>query len=120
MKTAAKLIILLCIPLLFLSSAWVKLTLIRPAQISVPLHIQKLVVLDRTIPIDDRRNMIEEVLTGEIMRQDEQGIQHTMSGIVELTLNAPRFTIERATEKYIGETSGINPKNDEDKNNPQI
>jgi hypothetical protein len=40
------------------------------------------------------------------MRQDEQGIQHTMSGIVELTLNSPRFTIERATEKYIGETSG--------------
>jgi len=40
------------------------------------------------------------------MKQDEQAIQHTIEGIVNTTLNAPRFVIKRATEKYIGETSG--------------
>lgn len=106
MKKAVKLLILVSLPLILMSSAWVRLTLIQPAQLSLPQHIQKLVVLDRTIAKDERRNMFEEVLTGEFMRQDEQGIQHTMNGIVDVTLNAPRFTIERATEQYIGETSG--------------
>jgi len=106
MNRALKIIILLGLPIFFVSSAWVKLTLLRPAQISVSQHIQKLVVLDRTIPEDERANMIEQVLTGEIMRQDEQAIQHTINGIVAVIQSAPRFTIERATERYIGETSG--------------
>jgi tetratricopeptide (TPR) repeat protein len=49
---------------------------------------------------------LEEVLTGEIMRQDEQAIQHTMDGLVSTIKNAPRFNIKYANEKYIGEASG--------------
>lgn len=106
MKKVIKILTLLCLSLLFISSAWVKLTLLSPADISVAHHIQHLVVLDRTIPEDERSNMIEQVLSGEIMRQDEQAIQYTINGIIEVIQNAPRFTVERATERYIGETSG--------------
>ncbi len=106
MKKAIRMIVIFSFTLLFISSAWVKLTLLSPADISVPQHIQKLLVLDRTLPKDERMNMIEQVLSGEIMRQDEQAVQHTINGIVAVTQNAPRFTIERATERYIGETSG--------------
>lgn len=106
MKKAIKLVIIPCLFFLFISSTWVRITLIRPADINVSQHIQTLVVLDRTLPKDKRRNMVEQVLTGEFMRQDEQAIQHTMEGIVSNVLNAPRFNITRATERYIGETSG--------------
>ena len=106
MKRIIQIITLFFLTLLFISSAWVKLTLIRPAAISVPHHVQNLIILDRTLPKDQNMNIVEEFLTGEIMRQDEQAIQHTIDGVVKTTLNAPRFYIKRSTEKYIGETSG--------------
>lgn len=98
--------ILITLLLLLTSSAWVKLTLIRPAIIDVPQKIKTIVILNRAQPEDDRANKIEEVLTGEIMRQDEQAIQQTMDGLVNTIKNAPRFNIKYANEKYIGETSG--------------
>jgi tetratricopeptide (TPR) repeat protein len=106
MKRIIRIVLLVGIVILTTSSAWVKLTLIRPAVISIPQKIQTIVVVNRALPKDERRNKLEEVLTGEIMRQDEQAIQQTMDGIINTIKNAPRFNIKYANEKYIGETSG--------------
>lgn len=106
MKHFLRTLLFFTILLLLTSSAWVKLTLIRPAVITVPQKIQTILVLNRSLPKDERANVIEEVLTGEIMRQDEQAIQQTIDGLVNTIKNAPRFNIKYANEKYIGETSG--------------
>lgn len=106
MKKITQTILSIGIILLFTSSAWVTLTLIRPAVINVPQKIQTIVVVNRALPKDERKNVIEEVLTGEVMRQDEQAIQQTIDGLVNTIKNAPRFDIKYANEKYIGETSG--------------
>ena len=74
MKRIIRIVLLVGIVILTTSSAWVKLTLIRPAVISIPQKIQTIVVVNRALPKDERRNKLEEVLTGEIMRQDEQAI----------------------------------------------
>ena len=93
------------------SSAWVKLTLLRPAVVSFPHDIQTVVIVDRTLPADERRNRVEEFLTGEVFRQDEQGVQHAIDGFVKTIQNSPRFKVEYSTDKLIGETSGtIFPK----------
>jgi tetratricopeptide (TPR) repeat protein len=92
--------------MLLTSSVWVKLTLIRPAVVDVPQKIKTIVIINRTLPKDTKANKIEEILTGEIMRQDEQAIQQTMDGLINTIKNAPRFNIKYANEKYIGETSG--------------
>jgi hypothetical protein len=106
MRKVIQTTMLLGLVVLLTSSAWVNLTLIRPSVINVPQKIQTLLILDRTLPKDDRKNKIEEVLTGEIMRQDEQAVQQTMEGLVNTIQNGPRFKVKYANEKYIGETSG--------------
>lgn len=92
--------------ILLSSSAWVRLTYLRPAVMTFPAEIQTLVIVDRTIPADERRNAVEEFLTGEFMRQDEQGVQQAIDGFVKTLHNAPRFKVEYSTDKLIGETSG--------------
>lgn len=93
--------------ILFCSSTSVKLTLLRPAVIDVPQHIKTLVIIDRTASPESRVNALEEVMTGELMRQDEQAAQNAIEGVVETIQNAPRFKIIRGTERYKGESSGM-------------
>ncbi len=106
MRRLKHFLILAAALMLLSSSAWVKLTLIRPAVVYVPSEIQTLVVVNRTLPKDDRSNKFEEILTGEFMRQDEQAVQHAIDGLVNTIKNGPKFSIKYANEKYIGETSG--------------
>jgi len=106
MKKIFKVFSLLAIVLLCTSSAWVNLTLIRPALINLPQNIQTLIVVDRTQAPDTRKNRTEEILTGEIMKQDLQAIQHVVDGIIYTVGNAPRFKIVRTTEKYRGDNTG--------------
>jgi len=60
MKNAIRFVVIVCFALLFISSAWVKLTLIRPADVFVTRCIQSIVVLDRTLSADQKKNSIEE------------------------------------------------------------
>jgi tetratricopeptide (TPR) repeat protein len=106
MKKFYFLSLIVALGIIFSSSAWVKLTLMRPAVISVPLSVQTLLIVDRTLPSDEKRNKVEEVLTGEIMRQDEQGVQAAIDGLVKTLQNGPRFKTEYSNDKYMGETSG--------------
>lgn len=106
MKKIHKLSLLFILAIIFSSSVWVKQTLLRPAAFTVPQEIQTLLIVDRTLSNNQNKNMVEEILTGEIMRQDEQGVQNAIDGLVKNLLNAPRFKIEYSKDKFIGETSG--------------
>jgi hypothetical protein len=106
MKKILRVLILLVVAFIFNSSAWVNLTLMRPALINLPSYIQTIIILDRTVPPDTRQNKREEILTGEAMHQDAQAIQQTIDGFIYTIGNAPRFNIVRTTEKYKGDNTG--------------
>jgi tetratricopeptide (TPR) repeat protein len=78
----------------------------RPAEINLPPYIQTIIILDRTIAPDTRKNKREEILTGEAMQQDVQAIQQTIDGFINVIGNTPRFNIIRTTEKYNGDNTG--------------
>ncbi len=106
MKTIVRSIFLIGIAAIFSSSAWVKLTLLGPADIDVPHHIRRIAIVDRTAPSDKDKNFVESTLTGEAFRQDEQAAREALEGFIVVIQNTPRFEIVRITEKYTGSTSG--------------
>jgi tetratricopeptide (TPR) repeat protein len=106
MKTLIRMFILAGLAVLFSSSAWVTLTLTQPALVSLPQHIQTLIVVDRTLAPDKKENKLEGVLTGEAFSQDEQAVIQTIEGLIYSVSNGNRFKILRTTEKYQGDPTG--------------
>jgi hypothetical protein len=106
MKTFLRSVILIAAVIVLSSSAWVKLTLVQPALVDLPDHIKTVIIVDRTITPDQKKNKMEEVLTGEVFKQDEQAVIQVIEGLVYTVSNGDRLTILRTTEKYVGEATG--------------
>lgn len=87
---------------LFTNSAWVDLTLIRPARISLPQHIKKLALVDFTVQEETRKNKLEQTLTGELFKQDEQAVRETADGIIDICKGFGLFEIIRTGERVKG------------------
>jgi len=86
--------------LLFTSSAWVNLTLVRPAEIVLPQSIHTIALIDRTKQEETTQNKVEQVLTGEVYRQDEQAVLRLNEGFIEACSGFERFQPVRTTERY--------------------
>jgi len=85
---------------LFTNSAWVKLTLVKPSELMMPDHVQSIALIDRTKQDEDPKNKVEQVLTGEAFRQDEQAVLQLMEGFIEACSGTQRFVTVRTAEKY--------------------
>lgn len=86
--------------LLFNSSAWVNLTLVRPSEIMLPENIRTIAIVDRTVQEDNPKNKLEQVLTGEFFRQDEQAVVQVAEGFISGCSGLERYHIIRAEEKF--------------------
>jgi hypothetical protein len=66
-----------------------------PAAITVPQHIQKVAIANRTKPEKKNKaeNIIEGVLTGEGIAADRYGAEDCIVGLKEVLSRSPRFTI---------------------------
>jgi hypothetical protein len=106
MKAIFRSLVLVALAFIFSSSAWVTLTLVQPAEVNLPDHIHKVIIVDRTLTPDKKQNELEEVLTGELLNQDEHAVIQVIEGLVYTVTNGARLTIDRTTEKYKGESSG--------------
>lgn len=80
----------------------VRLNLMKPAEVMIPQHIQKIGVVDRTKPGDERINVLEGALTGEMIGQDKEGVENAVNGLVNLLANSPRFEIIRTNVRLEG------------------
>lgn len=87
---------------LLTSSAWVKLTLIRPSELVLPEHIRTIAIIDRTMPDENPQNKLEQIITGEVMHQDEQAIIRLNDGFIEACSGMNRFQPVRTAERYAG------------------
>lgn len=89
-----------CLFLVLSSSAWVKLTLIRPSEMVLPDHIKTIAMIDRTMQLETTQNKIEQVVTGELFHQDEQAVVRITDGFIEACSGMERFRPVRTAEKY--------------------
>jgi hypothetical protein len=88
--------------LLLSSSAWVKLTLIRPSEIVLPEYVTTIAILDRTKQEETTQNKIEQVVTGEVFRQDEQAVLKVAEGFTDACAGMNRFKTVHTAERFSG------------------
>lgn len=86
--------------ILFSGSAWVKLTLIRPSEIVLPEYLKSIALIDRTVQEESTQNKIEQVVTGEFFKQDEQAVFRIGEGFIEACSGTKRFETIRTAERY--------------------
>ena len=73
-----------------------------PAPIDVPQHIQRIGLIDRSVPDNKILSIIEGGLTGEGIGQDKLGTQFALDGLNAMLQNSLRFHVYRTTEAMIG------------------
>lgn len=73
----------------------VSLDVLRPADITLPDHIQKVVVVNRTYPSKEDKvwNVVEGVLTGEGIGTDRRATEEAIKGMIETMRRSPRFQL---------------------------
>jgi len=86
--------------LLLSSSAWVKLTLIRPSELVLPEFVKTIAIVDRTLQDETPQNKLEQIATGEIFKQDEQAVVRIAEGFIDACSGMNRFQTVRTAERY--------------------
>ncbi len=68
---------------------------LKPADINLPGHFQKIAVAERTRPTKENQavNIIEGVLSGEGILADRDGGLSCLNGLTESLLKTPRYTV---------------------------
>lgn len=93
-----------CMILLLLASCTknVSLTRLMPAEVPVPNHVQRLLLVDRTLPESQGVSIVEGILSGEAPFEERNAIDATMAAIQQELTTSPRYEIIRATERIKG------------------
>ena len=102
MKRSRILIPVLATAFLILAAPTMNFNVIIPALIDVPDHIKVAAMIDRTLIDDDASNVIEGIITGELIGEDKLATQLLMDGVHAMLQNAATVSIKRTTEVYSG------------------
>lgn len=89
--------------ILLSSSAWVRLTLVRPADLMIQENIRSIAIIDRTVQEETKKNKIEQVVTGEAFHQDEQAVRQIAEGFIEACSGTKRFETVRTLERFMAD-----------------
>lgn len=84
------------------------LTVLQPARFTVPEHISKLAVVDRSKPSNGWLNVLEGMVTGEAIGQDRRSREEAVAGLTEGLRNTPRFQVIRTGIEMTGAKAGVN------------
>lgn len=93
-------LVILCI---VCSAADITFRAMLPALVEVPKHIKTIAIIDRSVPDDNIRNIIEGGLTGEGIGQDKLGTQTAIDGVNAMLQNSVKFAVIRTNEAMIGQ-----------------
>ncbi|MBN2484711.1 MAG: hypothetical protein JXB34_01935 [Bacteroidales bacterium] len=83
------------------SAAWVKITLVKPALVPLPVEIQTLAIIDRTLQDKTKGAQIEKVLTVEAFKQDEMAVREVIAGITDRCGEYGKFAFITTNEKFV-------------------
>ncbi|WP_375579724.1 DUF6340 family protein [Marivirga tractuosa] len=81
----------------------VSINTLRPADISIPNDIQSIVLVDRTAYEKDAVGIIEGIITGEGINEDQDGVMTMFSSLQNSLRVSPRFNVVLASEKLRGQ-----------------
>ncbi len=87
---------------LFSSMAWVRISLLHPALIVLPESIRNVAIVDRTLQEESVKNKMEQVLSGELMKQDEQAVRQSMIGMINVCAEFNLYNLMQTHKRYIG------------------
>lgn len=71
-----------------------------PAEVNLPISVQRLVVVDHSAPQDEKWDIAEGLLTGEGVGQDREGVLNLIAGIKEIGLQSNRYELLREDQRY--------------------
>lgn len=86
------------------STSTTQFEVLRPADISLPKNISKILIINRYRPAKENRfgNIFEGVFSGEQVGLDRQGAESALNGLSEFMSRSPRYTIFRCPEELAG------------------
>lgn len=95
---------------LFLSSCMksASLTVLQPAQMTLPEHITTVAVVDRSKPSNGWLNVLEGLFTGEAIGQDKRSREEAVRGLTDALTRTPRFTVKSTGIEMTGSKAGNN------------
>jgi hypothetical protein len=72
-----------------------QLQVLQPAQIDIPAHIQKIGIINRTVPAKDDRvlNVLEGILTGESIGADRMGAEQAIAAVRQELMQSNRYEV---------------------------
>ncbi len=81
----------------------VSINTLRPADINIPNEIQSIVLVDRTAYEKNAIGVIEGILTGEGINEDQDGVMTMFSSLQNNLRVSPRFDVVLASERLRGQ-----------------
>src|SRR4030042_823825 len=102
MKKISLYLIACVIFLTLCSMAWVRINLLRPALIVLPAHIRNIAIIDRSMKDETPESKVEQVLTGELFKQDEQAVRQTIDGTIDVCAEFNLYQLIRTSERLKG------------------
>ena len=109
MKKFKLTIITLSAFILLCSMAWVRLNVLKPALVVLPNHIRNIAIIDRTLQDETKNTKTEQLLTGELFKQDEQAILKALlliivpfDGTIDACAEFNLYNIVRTAERIKG------------------
>jgi hypothetical protein len=107
MRTYPYFLLLLCIAFANCTRN-INLTVLQPAQLTLPEHISKVAVVDRSKPSNGWLNVLEGLFTGEAIGQDRRSREEAVNGLNDALTRTPRFTVARTGIEMSGSKTGNN------------
>ncbi|MBK8425057.1 MAG: hypothetical protein IPL27_03300 [Lewinellaceae bacterium] len=84
------------------------LTVLQPAQMTLPEHIATVAVVDRSKPSNGWLNVLEGLFTGEAIGQDRRSREEAVRGLTDALTRTPRFTVKNTGIEMTGSKAGNN------------
>jgi hypothetical protein len=95
----------ICLFILFCSSCamrQVRMKAMKPAPITVPAHVQTVLILDRSQPENKTKEVIGSILSAGLPAERKAAVQEALNGLQQQMQSSPRFNVVRATDVYPG------------------
>lgn len=74
----------------------------QPAEITFPSEANTILLVDRTKLANEKVNIIEGILTGELPSDDKAAAQEALMGLMNSLNNSPRFNVKLSPERLKG------------------
>ena len=87
-------------------AARMNFNVLTPAPVTIPLDIQTIAIIDRSLPDDTDLNKLESFLTLEGPKASRAARQNVMDGLKFSLTSSTRYNVNVTTEMFIGSSDG--------------